>query len=373
MTGLIVHDWLERRGGAEVVLDGMLDAFPGAQMFALWDDSGDRFSSRTTVDESWLARTPFRRHKAAALPLMPLVWRDIRHPRSFDWMLVSSNAFAHQARVRGQRGIRKYVYTHSPARYIWDPALDQRSASRAVRAVRPLFRAYDRGAVDRSASFAANSLFVQDRMRRAWGVESRLIHPPVPVEAIQAVDDWSTELTENEAVELGSLPTEFVLGVSRFVPYKRLDAVVEFAAEEGIPVVLAGSGPDEARLRRLALDLGADAHFLIAPSTPVIRTLYQRALALLFLAVEDFGIVPVEALAAGGRVIVNAFGGAAESVEDGISGVHVQADDHSQIRAALDGLSRQDITGAAEERARLFGHAPFVDRLREWVGEEGDG
>lgn len=368
MSGLIVHDWLEERGGAEVVVDAMLDAFPGAELFALWDDAGERFSARTTVHQSWLAGTPLRRHKAAALPFMPMVWRGVRVEDAPDWMLVSSNAFAHQARLRKHRGIPKYVYTHSPARYVWDPALDQRSTSRLVQAVRPAFRAMDRAAVDRSASFAANSEFVRERMLRAWNVQSRVIHPPVPVESIQRIGVWAESLSEPDRTRLDALPADFLLGVSRFVPYKRLDAVLEIGAAEGLPVVIAGAGPDEARLRALAADLGVSADFVIAPSTPLLRALYQRALALLFLSVEDFGIVPVEAMAAGAAVIVNCIGGAAETVEDGVSGAHVTPDDRSQIREVLDRLTRSDVGVRAAQRARSFGHGNFVQQMHDWVG-----
>jgi glycosyltransferase involved in cell wall biosynthesis len=367
MAGLIVHDWLERRGGAEVVLDGMLDAFPEAALFGLWDDSGSRFSERTTVQESWLARTPLRRHKALALPLMPFVWRDVQPERPAEWMLVSSNAFAHQARIRRHPDLPKFVYTHSPARYIWDPELDQRSSDRALAAVRPLFRQIDRAAVDQRASFAANSAFVRDRITRTWGVDSFVLHPPVPVEDIQAVPNWAEALSASERGQFESLPREFVLGVSRFVPYKRLDAVLRFGAAAGLPVVLAGAGPDEARLRSLADQLGAHAHFFIAPSTSLIRALYQRALALLFLGIEDFGIVPVEAMAAGGRVIVNRVGGAAETVVDGVSGAHVTPVDDQEIRVALEALTRADVAVAASARAKMFGHERFVVALREWV------
>lgn len=369
MTGLIIHEWLEKRGGAEVVLDAMLDAFPDSRIFALWDDSDGRFADRTNVTESWLARTALRRHKAAALPLMPLVWRDVRGAEDVEWMLVSSNAFAHQARVRARHDLPKYVYTHSPARYIWDPSLDQRSASSLLNSVRPLFRALDHRAVDRSASFAANSAFVQQRMARTWGVESRVVYPPVPVEAIQASGDWARELDDRDRTEVEALPADFLLGVSRFVPYKRLDSILEFAASADLPVVLAGAGPDEQRLRGMAAELGVDAHFMVAPSTPMIRALYQRALALLFLAVEDFGIVPVEALAAGGRVVVNRLGGAAESVgNDPDVGAQVDPEDHRQIRAAIDALSSRTSSDAAKSRALKFGHARFVTEMHTWLG-----
>ena len=97
MSGIIVHEWLQPNGGSENVFDVLSETFPDAARFCLWNDSEGRF---TGVEESWLARTPLRRNKVAALPIMPAVWRSLPD-READWVLCSSHAFAHHARFGG--------------------------------------------------------------------------------------------------------------------------------------------------------------------------------------------------------------------------------------------------------------------------------
>ena len=141
-TGFIVHEWLEQRGGAEQVVDAMREAFPDADLVALWNDAPEKYCD---VHESWLARTPLRHHKALSLPIQPYVWRRALPPMQLDWLLVSSHLFAHHIDVRTPSGERvpKYVYAHTPARYIWTPELDGRGRSLPARAGSVLFRPVD--------------------------------------------------------------------------------------------------------------------------------------------------------------------------------------------------------------------------------------
>jgi hypothetical protein len=100
LAGLIVHEWLEPRGGAESVVDAMIEAFPDADLFALWNDARGRYPE---VQESWIARTPLRRHKGLVIPVLPVTWRTVPLREEYDWALVSSHLFAHHIRV-GRRG-----------------------------------------------------------------------------------------------------------------------------------------------------------------------------------------------------------------------------------------------------------------------------
>ena len=113
---MIVHEWVERWGGAERVLDAMTDAFPDADVRVLWNDTPELIDRQ--ISESWIARTPLRRNKVLALPAMLPTWRLPlgSHP---DWVLVSSHLFAHH--IRTPSHVKKFVYAHTPARYIWEP------------------------------------------------------------------------------------------------------------------------------------------------------------------------------------------------------------------------------------------------------------
>src|SRR3954447_1212412 len=120
----LVHEWFGSTGGSEQVFARMARLIPHAGQFTLWRDE-DAAGPTNGMHESWLARTPLRRHKALALPMMPLAWRTLGR-RSFDVVISSSHAFAHTVRFAGNAETRYLSYVHSPARYIWDPDLDPR-------------------------------------------------------------------------------------------------------------------------------------------------------------------------------------------------------------------------------------------------------
>ncbi|PJJ65721.1 glycosyltransferase [Compostimonas suwonensis] len=365
MPGLLVHEWLSRRGGSENVLEELSRVFPDAPITALWDDAPERFAAGR-VTETWFARTPLRRSKALALPLMPTTWRHLG-PRDAEWVLCSSHLFAHHARFSGSaRDVPKLVYAHTPARYIWTPELDARGDSRlARRASRPL-RALDRKRAQEAVSVAVNSSFVAARVAESWERESIVIYPPVDV--ARFAEDTRTLLTRGEEEVLAALPADFVLGASRFVPYKRLDIAIEAGAAAGVPVVIAGEGPDEARLQALADEHPGLVTFVHHPSSALLGQLYRKAIALVFPAVEDFGIMPVEAMAAGTPVIANAVGGAAESVMEGVTGTLLRSFDRTSLEDAV-GLAAGLDSARCTARAWEFDSAVFDARIRGWVGE----
>ncbi len=368
MVGLIVHEWLGRTGGSERVVDGMREAFPDARLVALWNDAPDKYPE---VLESWLARTPLRRHKAAALPFMLTTWRHLIPPNDdVDWLLVSSHLFAHHIDVRRSTGdeVPKYVYVHTPGRYIWEPQLDGRGRSAVVRTAAPFLRPLDRGRASEARKLAANSQFVRERIRRSWRRDATVIYPPVDVERIERTPDWRRQLTDQEASLVDHLPPGFLLGASRFIPYKRLDDVIRTGATLGRPVVLAGSGPEELRLRAIAQESGVPVEFIINPSDELLYTLYQQSAAYIFPAVDDFGIMPVEAIAAGAHVVVGPIGGAAESIRLSKAGTVAESDD---IRAFADATRASFDMEAPSSRSvkSLFGTRRFIEQIRGWVDD----
>ena len=367
MPGVLVHEWIAQAGGSENVLQAMSDTFPDAEIRCLWNDSVGRFDP-SRVHESMLARTPLRHSKAAALPVMPAVWRTLRY-RSYDWALISSHAFAHHARFRGSPdGFRRLVYVHTPARYVWSRDHDARGDHPVARAVSAALRPLDRGRAREGAEFAANSEFVRNRIRDTWGVDARVIHPPVDVEGITAVADWRERLSPTETDLLDRLPEGFVLGASRFIPYKRLCDVIRVGEATGRPVVLAGRGPSLPQLQERAARARVPVHFVTAPSAALLHALYQQTELFVFPAVEDFGIMPVEAMAAGAPVLGCRVGGVAESVLDGITGALVSFDDDDELRA---GAKRAIATRIDDriDRAKEFSVRRFRDEIESWVDE----
>lgn len=365
MAGVLVHEWLAQAGGSENVVQAMSDLYPDADIVCLWNDSVGRFMPER-VRQTWLSRTPLRRSKAAALPLMPMVWRRLPY-RGYEWALISSHLFAHHAHFRGQPSdFRRLVYVHTPARYIWSPDLDVRGGHPLVKAAAAMLRPTDRRRAHEGAEFAANSEFVRRRIAAAWGVDARVIYPPVDVEAIQSVYDWRTQLTDEESTLLAGLPNGFVLGASRFIPYKRLDLVIEVGEATGRPVVLAGRGPAQAALEARAREASVPVHFVLGPSNSLLYALYQQTSLFVFPAIEDFGIMPVEAMAAGAPVLAHVVGGAAESVLEGESGALVSFESTGEMRAGAERALATEHS-ARLHRAKNFTIGQFGDQITDWV------
>ncbi len=368
MNSLIVHEWIARDGGSERVLDAMVDAFSEADVMCLWKDDPDRYRDRR-VRESWLSRVPLRRSKALALPFMSATWART-DTSEYDWVLVSSHLFAHH--VAGPPGADRpdtFVYVHTPARYLWTPELDPRGSGRLARAASVPLRRRDRAFAGSASVMAANSDFVRRRIRDCWGRDDvTVLHPPVSVAEITAVPDWTSVLGRADAAALADLPETFLLGASRFVSYKRLDLVIAAGEAAGVPVVLAGRGPERESLERLGAEASVDVRFVDRPSDALLYALYQRCLAFVFPPVEDFGIMPVEAMAAGAPVLVNAVGGATESVVDGVTGSHVSTWQRDELAAAVANVAGID-PDLPRRRAAHFDTSRFQRELREWTGK----
>lgn len=370
MGSLLVHEWIERHGGSENVFAVLAQAFPEAEIRCLWNDAPERFAGRV-VTESWMARTPLRRNKVAALPLMPTTWAHM-DVSEYDAVLVSSHLFAHHigGPVRDE-GPRKYVYVHTPARYIWAPTLDHRGNNIAARLAAPFLKRVDSQRAREGSIFAANSQFIRNRIRSAWQTDAEVIYPPVDVARMQAQPTWRDQLGPRDEAILASMPSQFILGASRFVRYKRLDAVIDAGQAAGIPVVLAGAGPHRAQLVAAASNSSVPVQFVDQPSDELLYALYETALAFFFPAVEDFGIMPVEAMCLGTPVIVGDLGGAAESVTALRGGVVLNSFTASSLKAGVEAALRVNMNFAREHAQAMFGREVFLKRVVAWLGPTG--
>ncbi len=367
IVGLVVHEWIEPHGGSERVLEVIADTFPTSDIVVPWNNAPWRHIT-PRVTESWLASTPIRDRKAMAAVALPMVWRTVvdRH-KEYEWVLASSHLFSHHVRAKGAGGdAPKFVYVHSPARYIWNPELDDRGKGPIARVVGAGLKPIDRRRAKEARSIAANSAFVKARVEQAWQRDAVVIHPPVDVQRIIDGRRWRDRLTPQEEAVLAALPAQFVLGASRFVSYKRLDLVVRAGEASGLPVVLAGDGPLRAELELLAAEASVPVVFVESPGSALLYALYESAAVYVFPPVEDFGMMPVEAMAAGTPVIANAVGGARESVRPGVNGVLVERFDAAELQRAVH-------AAAALDRSRIpdsvldFSVQSFQRRLEDWV------
>lgn len=364
---LLAHEWIAPRGGSENVFEALTEAVPHSRALCLWDDSIDRFKGR--VDESWLAKTPLRHTKIGALPVEPVVWRTISLGE-YDSVVVSSHAFAHHLASRAANcGLNAFAYVHTPARYVWAPEQDRRGQAAVARFGRSALMRLDRRSTDERVHYAANSKYISERIERVWGQPSRVIYPPVAVNEIQRVQDWSSNLKGTDEQIVAALPSDFILGASRLVPYKRLDDVIRVAAVLGVGAVIAGSGPDQHRLEAFAHERRVPTQFLGGVSDELLYALYQRANLFVFMGIEDFGIMPAEAIAAGTPVLVNAEGGASEIVEATDGGVALSSatSEERDLAAAVEAALSSDMKFAAE-RVGKFDRDSFRSNIRDWTG-----
>lgn len=305
---LLVHEWLVSWAGSERVLEQLALLLPHADLVVGVATADMRASSglAARARETWVSRLPGARARHRwFLPLHPLAFASV-DTRGYDLVVSSSHAFAKS--VRAAAGVPHVCYCHSPPRYLYD--LGETYAAHAspveraaLRVATPALRVADRRAAAGVTRFVCNSAFVADRVRRWYGRDADVVPPPVATKG-----DVHHKTTRGD----------FLLSLGRLVPYKRVDLAIVAAERLGVPLVVAGDGPDRARLERLA---GPRTTFVGEVSEAEAARLMEECAAFVFCAEEDFGIAPVEANAHGAPVVGYGRGGLAESMVDGTTAV----------------------------------------------------
>lgn len=361
---LLVHEWLERDGGAEKVVDNLVEIFAHGTLLTLWNDDKCRFEDYRICETS-LSLFPSKFRKILTLPLMPFIWR-LQKTEQYGTVIVSSHLFAHHIKVKNAR---KFVYVHSPARYIWEPLIDERGNNFLGKLFAFYLKKIDRMRAKEAHSLAANSEFVAERIHRAWGCTSRVIYPPVESDRISSVRDWRCHLSADEKYILDRLPVRFLVGVSRLVPYKRMATVLRVANLCGVPAVIVGTGPELSNLKKMSQELKVKVIFLGRVSTELLYSIYQNALFLVFPPIEDFGIVPVEAMAAGCPVLGNKVGGVSETVVEGETGYLIDFEDDLEIQEVFTKIQKINPERCIR-RAKKFDSSRFKSEFIDWVEED---
>ncbi len=321
MNVALVHDWLTGMRGGEKVLERIARMHPGAPIYTLIWNRGAVSAELEShpIHTSFLQRLPdaARRYRWF-LPLFPAAIERF-DLSSYDVVISTSHAVAKG--VRTPPSTFHLSYVHTPMRYIWElerqyfpPGRFPWPLSWYVRRTCAGLRRWDRATGARPAALLANSQFVAERIRRHWGREATVVHPPVDVRRSPPV--------------IG--PRDYYLLAGAFAPYKRGELAIEACVRLGRRIVVAGSGQEEGRLRRLGSE---GVEFRGWVSGAELSVLCAGARALLFPGEEDFGIVPVEAMACGCPVIAYGKGGVLETVGRGAS--------HQALaRVAQGGLAR---------------------------------
>ena len=357
----LVHDWLNQMGGAENVLEELVDLIPGAPLYTSMYDP----AKMPDAYRGWDIRTTFMQqlpgysdHHQAYLPVYPLAFARI-DLSGYDLVLSNKSGFCHGVRTRnGSRKAIHVCYCLTPTRFLWlyEQYREREQIGGIVNAVlQPalaLLRRWDWAAAQRVDHFVAISSAVQERIAAIYGRESVVIHPPVDTE----------RYTPDPSVSIG----DYYLIVSRLIPYKRIDlAVTAFRHLPHQKLVVVGDGRD-----RDALQAGASPNvtFLGRQSQARLLELMRGCKAFLFPGLEDFGIAPVEALSAGRPVIAYAGGGALDTVLPGVTGEHFAEQTVESLLGVLGSFDPAAYDPAVcRQQAEKFGQGVFREKLMTYV------
>jgi glycosyltransferase involved in cell wall biosynthesis len=343
-TVAIVHDYLNQRGGAERVVLEMASIWPQAPIYTSLYRPESTFPEFGAHDvrTSPLQHLPVDSGFRNLFPLYPAAFRSFGALME-DVVISSSSGWAHSVRTAPDSFHAVYCYT--PARWLY--GADHLGASRRKQALQPVIgvvRRWDRTAARRADLYIAISNGVRDRIKQQYGLDAPVVYPPVNVD----------RFTPRERGER-------LLVVSRLLPYKRVDLIVDAATTAGIGLDVVGTGPALADLQRRA---GPTVAFHGRLPDADVTDLMEGCRAFCLPGHEDFGITPVEANAAGKPVVAFAAGGALETLEDGVSGALFSRQETGDVLNAVARCDRIETSTADIARmARKFSAQTFRERL----------
>ncbi|MFH1208534.1 MAG: glycosyltransferase [Candidatus Omnitrophota bacterium] len=382
----LVHDWLIHMRGGEKVLDALAELYPEATLYTLFFDR-KKISpnlSRLRIKASFLQYLPgIKFYYRWLLPILPWAIRSLKVEEA-DLVISSSHCVAKGIRVPANAF--HVCYCHTPMRYLWgfQDAYFKRYLSPVRLLIDGVFhflKKWDLGTNERVDFFVANSEYIKARIKSVYQRDAVVVHPPLETDFFKPVGDTpSGNVILSGSEESGSAdpshslrmieankacPSHFFLAVSHFVPYKRLDLVIE--AFNGLErrLVVIGSGPLAPQYQKLRKN--DRIYFWGAVSDDELRKAYSEARALVFPTEEDFGIVPLEAQACGTPVIAFRKGGALETVK---SGVFFDEQTPEAIREAVLRLESQSFDrGEVSRKVQGFGRKHFLRTMKKTIDE----
>jgi glycosyltransferase involved in cell wall biosynthesis len=362
----LAHDWLTGMRGGEKVLEQLCRRFPEAPLWTLIHNAGsvspiiaDREIYTSLLQKLPSAAKGYRRY----LPFFPLL-AETNKVANADIVISTSHAVAKSMVKRGNQHCKLHIcYIHTPMRYAWDLFEEYFGAERVgwlksrffFKPLLAWVKWYDRATVNRVDLFIANSTYVAERVRRCYGREAAVLPPPVDVDRFAGVKRQ---------------PEDWFLVISALVPYKRVDHAIQACARLGLHLKIVGSGPERENLRQLATGLGANVEFVGFVNDQDLVDYYSRAKALLFPGVEDFGIVPVEAIAAGCPVIALKKGGVLDSMTEETATFysHQSAEGMTEAIRTFESTVCKFNEAVMRRHAELFSETTFMKGFEQLLG-----
>ena len=359
MKTALVHEWLVGYAGSERVVESFTNIWPESDVFSLVDFLTDE--QREIILKGKRAKTSFiqklplakKKHRNY-LPFFPSAIERL-DLSGYDVIVSSSHAVT--------KGIKKksnqlhITYCHSPMRYIWDQADQYLKGTKGL--IVKLFINYLRKWDLRSASnvdfFIANSHHIAEKIKRIYKRDAEVIYPPVDVDKFG----------------MGEHKEDYYLTASRLVPYKKNDLIVEaFNAMPDKKLVVIGTGPELQRIKSIAKE---NIQVMGYQSSEVLKDYMQKANAFVFAAEEDFGIIVVEAMSCGTPVIAWDYGGTAETVIDGETGILFSKQTKDSIISAVkkfEGISGDFNPEMIRKHSKNFSRAKFENNIKNFVDEK---
>lgn len=358
MKTALVHDWMNQIGGAEDVLETLVDLYPGRPIYT----SLYRRKKMPPHWQNWDIRTSFidrlpfaRKNQQLYFPLYPIAFEHFDF-RDYDLVISNKSGFCHGI-LTGPETLH-ICYCLTPTRYVWryHQYAEQENLGSVTRSLLTPFltnlRMWDRLAADRVDYFIAISEEVRRRIAKIYHRDSVIIHPPVDVQRFEPSD----------CVE------DYYLFVGRLVPYRRLDLLIEAFNKLARPLLIAGTGRDRERLEALA---GPTITFLGYVPDDQLPDLFARCRAFLFPGEEDFGIAPIQAMAAGRPVIAYAGGGSLETVRHGETGWLFTEQSAKAIMTAVEAMDDLNVDGRLiRQHAQQFDTSVFKQKMQTFVEQK---
>jgi glycosyltransferase involved in cell wall biosynthesis len=353
----IVHDWLVTDAGAEKVLRAIVDVYPHADIFSLVDflNNEDRkvVLNGKHAKTSFIQKLPFaKKHFRNYLPLFP---KAIESFDLKDYALIISSSWAVAKGVKTHKDQLHISYCYTPIRYAWDLYDEYTSQLKQpkkflVQKVLKYIRKWDIETLERVDYFIADSKFVQDRIKKIYNKDSIVIYPPVDVD--------SYTLYEKKE--------DFYLSASRLVPYKKTKLIVEaFNKMPQRKLVVIGDGEDFENIKAIAKN---NITLLGYQEKKILIDYMQRAKAFVYAAVEDFGIVPIEALACGTPVVALNDGATAETITHRINGVHFKKQNIEDIIDAINEFESLEFNlKEISKKAQTYSTDRFKKEIEDFV------